>query len=301
MSFTLSADTSCDILRNEMTARGIEYRPLVYTTDTSCDVLKSELAERGIEYIPLIFTINGTIHNDDFSTDAEYKAFYDGIRKGDMPTTSQINIVEHEEFFETLLDKYEGDIVHVTLSSGLSSTYASACKAAENVNEKHGKRVYVVDSLGATIATRHVVTEAQRLRDGGVCAADAAEQLKQFTYKLQTWFMPTDLMHLKRGGRVSGASAVIGTALNIKPILVINKTGGLSVVQKKIGVSKGMGYMADMFKKYNADCTTKARVYIPSADSDYAEQMKQKILEIRPDCEVVIGWGGPAQRGGKKK
>ena len=58
-------------------------------------------------------------------------------------------------------------------------------------------------------------------------------------------------------------------------------------------VASGMGYMADMFKKYNADCTTKARVYIPSADSDYAEQMKQKILEIRPDCEVVIGWVGP--------
>lgn len=268
MSFTLSADTSCDILRNEMTARGIEYRPLVYTIDD----------------VP---------HFDEFTKDEDYKGFYDQIRAGKMPTTSQINIVEHEEFFETLLDKYEGDIVHVTLSSGLSSTYASACKAAENVNEKHGKRVYVVDSLGATIATRHVVDEAQRLRDGGVCAADAAEQLKQFTYKLQTWFMPTDLMHLKRGGRVSGASAVIGTALNIKPILVINKTGGLSVVQKKIGVSKGMGYMADMFKKYNADCTTKARVYIPSADSDYAEQMKQKILEIRPDCEVVIGWVGP--------
>ncbi len=265
----------------------------VLSSDRSCDIYCGEMTARGIEYISQVFTIDEVPHVDDFATDDEIKVFYDQIRAGKMPTTSQINIVEHEEFFETLLDKYEGDIVHVTLSSGLSSTYASACKAAENVNEKHGKRVYVVDSLGATIATRHVVDEAQRLRDGGVCAADAAEQLKQFTYKLQTWFMPTDLMHLKRGGRVSGASAVIGTALNIKPILVINKTGGLSVVQKKIGVSKGMGYMADMFKKYNADCTTKARVYIPSADSEYAEQMKQKILEIRPDCEVVIGWVGP--------
>ena len=141
MSFTLSADTSCDILRNEMTARGIEYRPLVYTIDD----------------VP---------HFDEFAKDEDYKGFYDQIRAGKMPTTSQINIVEHEEFFETLLDKYEGDIVHVTLSSGLSSTYASACKAAENVNEKHGNRVYVVDSLGATIATRHVVDEAQRVRGG---------------------------------------------------------------------------------------------------------------------------------------
>ncbi|WP_251182092.1 DegV family protein [Anaerocaecibacter muris] len=266
MSFTLSADTSCDILRNEMTARGIEYRPLVYTIDD----------------VP---------HFDEFTKDEDYKGFYDQIRAGKMPTTSQINIVEHEEFFETLLDKYEGDIVHVTLSSGLSSTYASACKAAENVNEKHGKRVYVVDSLGATIATRHVVDEAQRLRDGGVCAADAAEQLKQFTYKLQTWFMPTDLMHLKRGGRVSGPSAYIGTALNIKPIINFDKYGALAVVQKKMGAGKGIAAMVEAFKKLSAAVPHK--VYIASADSEFAEELLQKAKAVRPDCQFEIGWIGP--------
>ena len=266
MSFSLSADTSCDILRNEMTARGIEYRPLVYTIDD----------------VP---------HFDEFAKDEDYKGFYDQIRAGKMPTTSQINIVEHEEFFETLLDKYEGDIVHVTLSSGLSSTYASACKAAENVNEKHGNRVYVVDSLGATIATRHVVDEAQRLRDGGVCAADAAEQLKQFTYKLQTWFMPTDLMHLKRGGRVSGPSAYIGTALNIKPIINFDKYGALAVVQKKMGAGKGIAAMVEAFKKLSAAVPHK--VYIASADSEFAEELLQKAKAVRPDCQFEIGWIGP--------
>ncbi len=266
MSFTLSADTSCDILRNEMTARGIEYRPLVYTIDD----------------VP---------HFDEFAKDEDYKGFYDQIRAGKMPTTSQINIVEHEEFFETLLDKYEGDIVHVTLSSGLSSTYASACKAAENVNEKHGKRVYVVDSLGATIATRHVVDEAQRLRDEDVCAADAAEQLKQFTYKLQTWFMPTDLMHLKRGGRVSGPSAYIGTALNIKPIINFDKYGALAVVQKKMGAGKGIAAMVEAFKKLSAAVPHK--VYIASADSEFAEELLQKAKAVRPDCQFEIGWIGP--------
>lgn len=268
MSFTLSADTSCDILRNEMTARGIEYRPLVYTIDD----------------VPRF---------DDFTKDEDYKAFYDQIRAGKMPTTSQINIVEHEEFFQSLLDKYEGDIVHITLSSGLSSTYASACKAAENICEKYGKRVYVVDSLGATIATRHVVDEAERLRDADVSAEEAVKLLADFSAHVRVWFMPTDLMHLKRGGRVSGAAAVIGTALNIKPILIINKTGGLSVVQKKIGVGKGMNFMAEMFKKYSGENVTKARVYIPSSDSEYGEQMRRKILDIRPDCDVRIGWVGP--------
>ena len=266
MSFTLSADTSCDILRNEMTARGIEYRPLVYTIDD----------------VPRF---------DDFTKDEDYKAFYDQIRAGKMPTTSQINIVEHEEFFQSLLDKYEGDIVHITLSSGLSSTYASACKAAENICEKYGKRVYVVDSLGATIATRHVVDEAERLRDAGVGAAEAAEKLKAFVDRLQTWFMPTDLMHLKRGGRVSGPSAYIGTALNIKPIINFDKYGALAVVQKKMGAGKGITAMVDAFKRLSAK--TPHKVYIASADSEFADLLLRKAKAVRPDCEFEIGWIGP--------
>ncbi len=267
MSFTLSTDTSCDIFRDELKARGIEYRPLVYTIDD----------------VPYF---------DELARDADYKAFYDQIRAGKMPTTSQINVAEHEEFFDGLCDKYDGDIVHVTLSSGLSSTYESACKAAEAVNARQGRtRVYIVDSLGATIATRHVVDEAERLRDLGMSAAEAVVAVNDFIKHMQTWFMPYDLMHLKRGGRVSGASAVIGTALRIKPILLINKDGGLSVMQKELGATKGLNAMTDIFKKRVAKATHK--VYIASADSDLAETLKEKIKAVRPDCEVVIGWIGP--------
>lgn len=266
MSFTLSTDTSCDIFRNELKARGIEYRPLVYTIDD----------------VPYF---------DEFTKDEDYKGFYDKIRAGKMPTTSQINVVEHEEYFTELCEKYDGDIVHITLSSGLSSTYASACKAAEAVNAEYGKRVYVVDSLAATIATRHVVDEAQSLRDRGVSAEQAVKELENFVNHMQTWFMPYDLMHLKRGGRVSGPSAYIGTALRIKPILLINNYGGLSVMQKVMGAGKGLSAMTDIFKKRAAKAPHK--VYIASADSDLAEELKNKVKSARPDCEVEIGWIGP--------
>lgn len=263
------------------------------STDTSCDIFRSELRERGIEYRPLVYTIDEVPHFDEFSKDEEYVGFYNQIRAGKMPTTSQINVVEHEEFFEGLLNKYEGDIIHITLSSGLSNTYESACKAAETVNEKYGKRVYVVDSLGATIVQRLVVDEAEKYRDAGMSAAEASEKLNEFKSRVQVWFMPTDLMHLKRGGRVSGASAVIGTALNIKPILIINKNGGLSVVAKKIGVSKGMSYMVDRFKEFNAHCTADSKVYVCNADSEHSEEMRDRIKAVRPDCDVEIGWVGP--------
>ena len=261
------------------------------STDTSCDIFRSELKERGIEYRPLVYTIDDVPYFDEFSADSDYKVFYDRIRAGDMPTTSQINVAEHEEFFEALCDKYDGDIVHITLSSGLSSTYGSACKAAEAVNARRGMRVYIVDSLGATIATRRVVDEAQRLRDAGMAAKDAVVALNDYVAHIQTWFMPTDLMHLKRGGRVSGPSAYIGTALQIKPILFINKVGGLSVIQKVMGASKGISAMADIFKKRVSGDVQK--VYIASADSNLADSLAQKIKAVRPDCDVEIGWIGP--------
>ena len=267
MNFVLSSDTSCDIKRDEMRARGIEYRPLVYTIDD-----------------------NPTF--DECSTDADYKAFYDLIRAGKMPMTSQINIAEHEDFFTGLLSKYGKDVVHITLSSGLSSTYESACKAAELINEREGrKRVYVVDSQGATIVTRHVVDEGERLRDSGMTAEQALAELNEFASHLHTWFMPYDLMHLKRGGRVSGASAVIGTALNIKPIIRFNRAGELKVAQKKIGASKGIAAMIDIFKKTSAPVPHK--VYIASADSDLAESMLEEARAARPDCDIEIGWIGP--------
>ncbi|MCM1367889.1 MAG: DegV family protein [Roseburia sp.] len=263
----------------------------ILSTDTSCDILRGELRSRCIEYRPLIFTIDEVEHFDEFSRDEDYKGFYDEIRAGKMPTTSQINVAEHEEFFETLLDKYDGELVHITLSSGLSSTYASACKAAENVTEKTGRKIHIVDSLGATIAQRQIVDEAERLRDAGDSAEAAAQKLREYANHIHTWFMPNDLMHLKRGGRVSGPAAYIGTALKIKPILYINKVGGLSVVQKVIGVNKAMAAMQGIFKR---DAKSEAhKVYIANADSSFAEEFCEKIKQTRPDCDVEIGWIGP--------
>lgn len=264
------------------------------SSDRSCDIFCSEMQQRDIAYISQVFTIDDVAYVDDFDKDEDYKAFYDKIRAGKMPTTSQINIAEHEEFFETLLNKNDTDIIHITLSSGLSSTYASACAAAEAVNERRGRKcVFVVDSLSATTVQRIVVDEAQKLRDADVFAEEAAEKLKEIISRIQVWFMPTDLMHLKRGGRVSGTSAVIGTALNIKPILIINKEGKLAVVAKKMGVAKGMAYMLDKFKEFAAPCTADSPVYIHSADSSYDKELCEKVKAIRPDCDVNIGWVGP--------
>ncbi len=261
------------------------------STDTVCDIFRSELKERGIEYISTYYTIEGVEHKDEFTREEQFKEFYAKIRSGEMPTTSQVTKNDYDEFFDGLINKYDGDILHVTISSGLTTSPLAARQVAEEIFERTGRHIYIVDSLGATIATRHIVDEAERMRDEGVPAADAAKKLENIVNHIHTWFMPYDLMHLKRGGRVSGPAAYIGTALNIKPILNFDKNGALVVVKKKMGSSKGIAAMIDIFKKYSAKAPHK--VYIASADSDLAEPMLRKAKEARPDCEIEIAWIGP--------
>ncbi len=263
----------------------------VLSADSSGDILKSEMRARGIEYKPLIFTIDGVEHKDDFSDDKEYKAFYAEIRAGKLSSTSQINVAEHEEFFEYLVDKYSDDILYVTLSSGLSSSCASAKQAAETVTKKTGRNIYVVDSKGATIVTRHVIDEAERLRDAGASAEEAAKLLDDFQAHLHTWFMPTDLIHLKRGGRISGPAAYIGTALNIKPLIAFNELGGMDVVKKVHGIPKGISTMIEVFKEKSAKQPHK--FYVASADSNFAAELFERARAARPDCYGEIGWIGP--------
>ena len=261
------------------------------STDTVCDIFRSELRARGIEYIPTHYTIEGKEYYDEFTSYEQIKDFYDKIRGGEMPTTSQVTTNEYVEFFGKLIEKYDGDIVHITISSGITTSPLSARQVAQDIFEKTGRHIYIVDSLAATIATRLVVDEAERLRDEGADAKDAVAFLEDFVNHVHTWFMPYDLMHLKRGGRVSGPSAYIGTALNIKPILQFDKIGALVVKQKKIGSSKGIAAMIDIFKRDSAVKPHKA--YIASADSDLADDMLKKAQAARPDCEIELAYIGP--------
>lgn len=261
------------------------------STDTVCDIFKSELRERGIEYVSTYYTIEGVERTDEVTTDEELKEFYDKIRGGEMPTTSQVTQNDYEEFFGKLIEKYDGDIIHITISSGMTTSPLFARQVAASIFERTGRHIYIVDSLAATVATRLIVDEAQRLRDSDVPAEEAVKTLEDLVKHNHTWFMPFDLMHLKRGGRISGPSAYIGTALNIKPIIHFNAEGQMIVMQKKIGAAKGIAEMINIFKR---DSSPKPhKVYIASADSDLAETLLKKAQAARPDCDIRLGWIGP--------
>lgn len=260
-------------------------------TDTSCDVFRSELDAAGIAWVPLTFTLDGVTYPDDFTTDEQYKAFFAKVRAGAMPTTSQINTFVQEEFLEKLVTNGADDIVYLTLSSGLSATYESACKAAEEVQKRHnGCKIHVVDTRGATQVHHMLLDDAMRLRDQGMSGEEAAAVLRTIPDKTHVLFMVDDLNHLRRGGRVSGVAAAIGTLLKIKPILTFDKAGRLHVVHKAKGHRKALEYVVDEIEKRSPDVQ---EVYIAQGDAPELAKEMTDMLQAKFGCRVKVGWCGP--------
>ena len=263
-----------------------------FTTDSAVDVFVNDLEAANVPCIPLTYAVDGVTFDDVSKSADDYKKFYEGLKSGALPVTSQINPFSHEEFWEKVYAKEKRDIVHLTLSGGLSETYSSACKAAESFMEKHPEsHVYVVDSLAATQAEAPLYEKALELRDSGADAETAADTLRAYAPRIQVYIIADDLYHLKRGGRVGAAAAVVGSMFSIKPIIVFNDEGKLCVYKKPVGWKKSLKTVLDHIEEYCPDPANK-KIWIAHADAlDKAEEAKAAI-EARFGSQVQIGWIG---------
>ena len=183
------------------------------------------------------FIIDGKEYPDDLGQSMPFEAFYKKVADGAMPTTSQVNAEDYEKMWTPLLEA-GSDILHITLSSGISGTINSAIIARESVMQKYPERkVVVIDSLGASSGYGLLVTEACRLRDEGKTLSEAQEWLEKNKLRLHHWFFSTDLSSYVRGGRISKAAAMFGTLLKICPLLNMNTSGEL-IPREKIRTKK---------------------------------------------------------------
>ena len=264
------------------------------TVDTSCDERKNVLKEMGIPYIPLTYIIDDKEYSDEFSTDEEFHNFYELIRKGAMPSTSQITEYAHEEFFEKVAkDNNATQIMHLGLSTGLSSTYENSVRAAQKVSAKLGIEVVSVNTVSASQGNAFVLDYAIELRNQGVPFNEACEKVEAFAHRVQHWIVVNDLYHLKRGGRVSGAAAAFGTMLNLKPILNINNEGKLFVVNKVMGMNKALQTVLQSIEKYAVQ-KPNFSARIASADNwADTEKLVQLIQAKYPQAQIKTGWIGP--------
>ncbi|MBO5356594.1 MAG: DegV family protein [Clostridia bacterium] len=248
------------------------------TLDKSFEYVK----ERNIEYIKFVFLTDGKENFDDLGQTLSYDKFYQMMRDGVDTKTSQPNVQDYKNYFEPFL-KEGKDVIHLNLSSGLSGAQTSAKIAREELLEKYPERkLYVIDSLGASAGMGLLVDKMADLRDEGMSIDDLAKWAEENKLKLHHWFFSTDLTFYVKGGRVSKVAGWFGTVLKICPLLNMDLNGKLIPRQKIKGkasvikeIVKKMEENAEGGLNYNGKC------YISHADSYEDARMVADLVEAK--------------------
>lgn len=255
--------------------------------DASGDIIREAAVENEIEFVPMEYSLGEEMRTSKGCESEELlKKFYDGQRNGDMTKTSQISPYMYEEYFKKFLELGKS-ILYFCLSSGLSSTYQSAMLAAENLKELYPEQeVLPVDTLAGTGGIGLLVEKSIENKKNGMTLHENREAIQSVVPQLRHYFMVQDLMYLKRGGRVSATTALVGSALNIKPLLKIDENGKLVTIDKKRGNKAAMSALFTLFKEnYNPGLDKK--IYICDADTPgLAQSLAEKVKEAAPEATV---------------
>lgn len=204
---------------------------------STADLSKEHFKSRDIHYVCFHYFVNDVEYSDDLGESMPFDEFYAKIAAGADTKTSQVNISEYVDYFTEFLEQGK-DIVHVTLSSGISGTINSARNAASILRERYPERkIYIVDSLGASSGYGLLMDTAATKRDEGLSAEELTEWLEANKLKLHHWFFSTDLTSYVRGGRISKTAAVFGGLLEICPLLNMDNLGRL-IPRAKIRTKK---------------------------------------------------------------
>lgn len=259
--------------------------------DSSADLPKKKAEEMGLKLIPLMYSINegDPIPGDEI----DEEEFYNAMKSGAKTSTSSFSPDFAREYFEPYL-KEGKDVIYLAMSSGLSRTSHSAILAAEDLAEEYPEnKVYVIDSLSASLGIALEAKQAVKARSEGKSVTEVVELLKHICPKTAHHFTIDDLMYIMRGGRVSAASAIIGTALQIKPILHVDDEGKLI----KVGTVRGSkSAVNELIKKTlaNFDDSEPHDFFVCYSERKAdAENVVVKIKEAIPDADVTIGLVGP--------
>ena len=259
-------------------------------TDSGSDLNQCMIDQLNISVVPLMVNFKGDTLPD--TVDEGVDAFYDGLRGGEIATTSAINPTGWETAIEPILASGE-DVLVIAFSSGLSTTYQSAVIAAGELQEKYpDRKIRVVDSLCASLGQGLLVWYACQKRDAGMSIDDLTAWLEENKFRLCHWFTVDDLMFLKRGGRVSAATALVGTMLQIKPVLHVDNEGHLINVSKVRGRKASIEALAKKLGELGLEGEN-STVFISHGDCIEDAQLLQTMLQEKHGVkEVIIGYVG---------
>ena len=263
-------------------------------TDSTADLTPELIEELDIQVIPLCYIIDGkTYHNIPGGGEMSEPEFYAKLRAGGTSTTTQVNSEEFLQVFTPLLESGK-DVLYIAFSSGLSGTCQSALLARNELKERFPERkLEVVDSLCASMGEGLLVYHAATLRQEGKSLEEVAAWLKANTLRLCHWFTVDDLNHLKRGGRVSTAAALVGTVLGIKPVLHVDDEGHLIPVTKVRGRKQSLDALVKRMEE-TVENPEEQTVFISHGDClEDARYVEEQIREKLGVKDVKVGYIGP--------
>ncbi|WP_352406702.1 DegV family protein [Acetoanaerobium noterae] len=277
-------------------------RDYIIVTDATSDIPNEMANELNVKVVPMSFSLGEKNYNHypDYR-ELDIKTFYDKQRAGQTSLTTQINVAVYLDFFEEII-KSDKDVLYISFSSALSSTYQSSVLAAKELNEKYPDfKIITIDSKAATLGETLLVKLAAQKKSEGMNIEDLSKWVDDNHLKVCHYFTVDDLNHLKRGGRMAAMTAFIGTALDIKPILHVNDEGKLIPLDKVRGRKKALkvlfNYLAELSENLeeqtifigHGDCIEDAR-YLESL---IKEAYKVKEVIIHPIGPIIGSHTGP--------
>ncbi|MCY6372084.1 DegV family protein [Clostridium ganghwense] len=265
----------------------------VIIIDSSCDLPLQFIEENKIPALGLICHLDGEDHVDDFGKTLTYEYFYKRIREGSMPTTSQINVYRFEELFKKYVKEGKA-IIYLAMSSKISGCFNSATVAKKLVEEEFKQAdITVIDTKSASIGEGLLVYNAYEMLKNGATKEEIVSWVEENKLNVQLWFVVEDLMHLKKGGRLSAAKANIGTLLQMKPMLCVDKEGNLKNTNNIRGRKKAIKSLFDRFEE-NMVLDENSVIAISHGDCfEDALYLKDIIIEKYKVKKVIINHVGP--------
>lgn len=270
-NFEISADSTCDLYKDEAENLGVYIGRLSFVVEQGKD------------------TFEGL---DDFSNSQEYIEFYQKLRNGAVARTSILNLQAHIDLFTKMAEDGVKNALHFSQSRGLSPTIDNALEAIRIVKEKYPDINYLaVDTNTTTVGEGLLVRLACKLRDEGKSNEEVKQIIENEKNHVQHFILVDDLMYLKRGGRLSAVSATFGTILNIKPIIEFSKAGKLEVARKEKGLKKALKSIVAEFANYSK--SENFDIVIVHTDNESLAKELQSMLKMSYGIEPEIRIMGP--------
>lgn len=262
----------------------------ILSCESTVDMPYDDVTERKIPVLFYSYTVDDQEYMDDMGRDAQaLPRFYKFLEEGKIPSTSQINEFQYEEYLDELLQK--GDVLHITFGSGMTGSFYNAEKAAEILRERYPERKLVIlDSLCSSSGYGMLLDYAADLRDQGWEVEDVAQWVVEHRKCIHHQFFCTDLKYFRRSGRISGSAAMLGAVLNICPIMRLDDSGHIIAYDKVRGKKKAIHRTVEMMEKHANDGTSyQGKCWICHANcQEDAEELKKMIQACFPELPQEI-------------